>query len=111
MAAAANISRLPETEWAKKAVDQPKKGVPKASAPAAKSAPVRVAPRRIAVRKSTAVARAEMSPLTAMLTALAKHAKSAGLFESAVPPIALMTCAVAAATGIARNERPGTLSA
>jgi hypothetical protein len=57
------------------------------------------------------VARAEMSPLTAMLTAVARRAKSAGLFESTVLPIALMTFAVTATTGIARKERPGTLSA
>ena len=70
---------------------------------------MRVAPKRIAVRKSTAVARAEMSPLTAMVAILAKRAKSTGSLE--LWPVGFMTSAVAATTGIARNERPGTLSA
>src|SRR5262245_5332662 len=111
MAAAANVSRLPETECAKKAVDQPKKGVPKASAPEAKTAPVRVAPRQMAVRKSIATARAEMNPLTAMVAILANRAKSVGLFESTLPPVQFVRSNVVATTGIARNERPGSLSA
>src|SRR5262245_31600564 len=107
MNAAANNSRLPETECARKAVDQPKKGVPKASAPEAKTAPARVAPRQMAVRKSIATARAEMNPLTVILAILAKRAKSLELFESTLPPIRFMRINVVATTGTARNERPG----
>src|SRR5262245_5318648 len=106
MVAAMNISMLPETECAKNAVDQPKKGVANANVPAAKSALERVAPRRMAVRKRRAVARADRNPLTPMIAILARS----GLgykFES-VESITRLTTAT---RGIARNERPGALSA
>jgi hypothetical protein len=65
----------------------------------------------MAVRKSTAVARAEISPLTKMLVVWAKNENCGTSFESTLPPIMSIIGAVAATTGTARNERPGTLSA